>query len=147
MECKALACNIKIITRPLYLYMGFDGVWSVGDAARAIHELSAGLTEGHDWKVMWDLRGLQLDTTRLNDYEEACLFASEFIARPLRLALLHGPEKPNSVDFRELVARNRGVDVRTFDSEDAAVQWLTGVRRGSVSAGSDRIDRVVTPAD
>jgi hypothetical protein len=129
MEPNPLACNIKTISDTLFHRVELTGTWSSGDNDRMVREISAELAEGHNSKVMLDLRGLSLKTSTVQDYSEASSFAEAFQNRPIRVAVLRGSDSVKSLEFREVVASNRGIFVRTFDAEEAAIRWLTNLAK------------------
>ena len=52
-------------------------------------------------------------------------FAEKDVLRTMRLAAVVGEMTRKDMTFIETVARNRGVEVRVFDSMDDALAWLT----------------------
>jgi hypothetical protein len=52
-------------------------------------------------------------------------FADEDILRTMMMAAVTSEKTTKDVAFIETVARNRGVEMRIFDSTDAAIDWLT----------------------
>ncbi len=54
-------------------------------------------------------------------------FGSQVAAslRGMRVAIVATPDKRDESSFFETVARNRGVNVRIFNSPDTALAWLT----------------------
>jgi hypothetical protein len=101
------------------------GETSKDELARSRKEVSDIMHEQGIRKVLVDAR----DLTTLPSTFPLFLFGKSFaeadILRTMMMAVVKSKKTTKDVTFIETVARNRGVDMRIFDSMDAAIDWLT----------------------
>ena len=102
------------------------GEVSEQDLARSREQVSDIMREQGIMKVLVDAR----EETSLPSTFPLFLFGSSFaqsdILRSMTLAAVVSEMTKKHLAFIETVARNRGVEIRIFDSMDAALAWLTG---------------------
>jgi len=75
--------------------------------------------------VLIDARELSVLPENIDMFDFGAGFQQESAYHDRRLAIVSSADVRESVEFFETVTRNRGVNVRVFDSIDAAKSWLT----------------------
>ena len=118
-----MAYRIELVEEKEYLRATLEGAVS-----RAEHEefRAAALTalKGAGWwSILIDVTGATPEMSWADDFEYTSGHQAQLPPR-LRTAILHAPEAAEKFRFVENVALNRGVNMRAFVDEAAALAWL-----------------------
>jgi hypothetical protein len=125
-----MSISLKFEPRAGFLYCAASGEYRFEDACSAIQEVLAESAQNDATKVLVDFLQMDGSPTMAERYT-----TSEFLAREMvdhitqlkrfpRLALLGKEPLVDPNRFGELVARNRGVQMKTVEQMEDAVSWL-----------------------
>ena len=76
-------------------------------------------------KLFIDASGVETDMSVL-DHFEFTAGHDEHLPSSLQTAIFHGPGDPTTFKFIETVGVNRGMNMRRFEQESEALDWLVG---------------------
>jgi hypothetical protein len=125
-----MSISLKFEPREGFLYCEASGEYSFEDACSMIRAVLVESAQHSSTKVLVDFLQMKGSPTMLERYS-----ISEFLAREMvdhitelkrfpRLALLGKEPLVDPNRFGELVARNRGVQMKTVEQMEDAVKWL-----------------------
>lgn len=75
-------------------------------------------------RVLADVTGVAPHIEVMDDFRFAEFLAEGAFLSTIRLAIVYSVERSESAPFFETVCQNRGVNVRAFPSEEAALEWI-----------------------
>ncbi|MDH3440247.1 MAG: hypothetical protein OEM63_05825 [Gammaproteobacteria bacterium] len=107
-----------------YLHLVLCGRLDQSNLRQTNIEIAAAFFESNHQKMLIDVRKLELDTSVIDDFDQASHFAMSFARVPHRIAHLTIAEKLDADQFFETVGLNRGLNIRNFLNEQDAVDWL-----------------------
>ena len=120
--------SIKIEYVNEVLHVSVLGKFSIGSAKATFIEMLHSLVKYRAEKVLVDCRLLKnMTESAMTMYDYAETAANQLLNKNLdpKIAYLLSPKNHNEVtEFGENVAFNRGVHVKIFHDNDAALQWL-----------------------
>lgn len=120
----AMPSTTKHIENPQYLHLEIFGKWTQENVRQLISLLSSHLSTEHEGRVLIDTREQDRTTSTLADYNEAREIAANILGRSMRVAILAKLTHDQRALFFETVARNRGAELRVFNTLQRAVLWL-----------------------
>ena len=117
--------------RPQYLYVRVAGVYSLEAARRSFSKGLEVIDQNHAAKVLVDCRQVS-GTPSLGDYYSYGEFIAQEQYKPTKTGRMRRPQlayvaiKPlmNKAHFAQLVATNRGANMRSFENMEDALRWL-----------------------
>jgi hypothetical protein len=127
-----MSMTVNISARPENLHVVVAGAFSLDEAKRTFLEILDSIQKLGIGKVLFDGRDITGEPLLIERF-----YYSQFAAENVRNLTEHGweGEEPQFayvlsepvldwLRFGEMVARNRGFNVRAFDNTDEAVAWL-----------------------
>jgi len=127
------------IRQNLYFHSGLlnvlaDGEFSLQDAKQAFLDMLGAVVRHKAERILLDGRNV-----RGNPKDMERFYYSEFAARETRRIVVEHKIHPrfayvihvplrDPAKFGETVAVNRGMNVKTFENQEDAIEWLTRVR-------------------
>ncbi len=111
-----------MVEYPDYLRVTCFGRWSENTSEAMWRTVAERLSQSDHQRVLIDDRQLEVDVKPVEDYEHATLVVGVLRGCARRVALLD--ELSDDTQFFETVCVNRGLNLRLFDDEAAALEWL-----------------------
>ena len=108
-----------------FVLVRFTGLWAIPRSSPAAPVILAACRERHQDRALIDFTGVE--NRRVSLIERFRLGISALSLVELRKVAVAG--RPDLLDrqrFGEMVARNRGINIRAFTTLHEATQWLLG---------------------
>lgn len=122
---------LKMFGEPGYLHVGAKGEFSLPEAQRTFVEMLEAVAQHSVDKVLFDGRGLSGNPESMERFfygqfaaEQVAQFGDRGVSPSTRFAYVLEVPMRDPARFGENVARNRGMDVTTFDNLKDAFGWL-----------------------
>lgn len=123
-----MSWDLDVVGSEGILQITAHGVMDAGKVRQmAAEAVASGLNHGLN-RVLVDSRDMTLEMTTLAIYNLPKTLMELGLERTDRVAHVVSPNGPGNRDleFYETVSRNRGLQVRLFSDQDAALDWLRG---------------------
>ncbi len=114
----------EIEPRQGYLSMRCEGPWEPGTSREAWQQLADGLALLEHGLALVDDRAIELETSTSLDFRHASFVADLLSPISRRVAVLDCEENSGANRFFETVCVNRGLRLRFFVEQQAALDWL-----------------------
>lgn len=121
--------DVRICRGDDVLVVDVEGRLDLEESKQGIRRLSRHLEHEGARGILFDLRDVRCELSVLDVYQLASLLAWPDPALPTGRAVAVVVPETKKFDhprFFEICARNRGLDVRSFETYDPAWQWLHG---------------------
>jgi hypothetical protein len=118
-----MSIQLQIEETPGYLAARFTGVGTAEEAWRQFESIAKHCERANKNKLLLDFTGVHTDASFVDRYflgKEAQIFAHY----NLKVASAGRPDQLDPKRFGEIVAQNRGVNLRAFINVADAEQWL-----------------------
>lgn len=126
-----MALTVRSEMRENVLYIAIEGPFEFMALGPMYDAVMEDCSKHQSLKVLVDLRGVSGSLTIMDRFGMASLFASKYLAARVsgripacRFAVFGQPPLVDPKRFGETVAVNRGVPVKVFVEEAAALEWL-----------------------
>jgi hypothetical protein len=127
--------ELEMIERDGFVAAVLAGVRTPETLVAAAARARAYCSERQIPRLLIDLRGMSggLDTLETFEVAGHDLPRQETVRRILRSAILDRPENIERIRFSEIVAVNRGLNVKISADEDQAIEWLLADGSGAAA--------------
>lgn len=119
-----MSLKYKITVKPSYLHVTFTGAFTINDAKHAFQEIFSSTTQHRLSKVLVDIRSLEGDMTTTERFELGEYIAQENCKYALQIGVLGVGSLVEPERFGELVARNRGANLKVVTDLQEILKWL-----------------------
>lgn len=116
--------ELEVIENPDYLRLELTGILTKDGGKELVDEVAAALLGSEHELILIDVRKLDLETSLIQDHQQASYAASKFSGKRHKIAQLTSETNLKADEFFETVGYNRGLNSRTFTVESDAIDWL-----------------------
>ena len=114
----------EIVEKTDFLHIRSFGEWSYEGGEASWRKVAACVTKGKFDKVLIDDRELEATFSTISEFELAGLVVDMLLGENCRIAMVDRPERHEVNGFFENVCVNRGLQMKFFHTEEAALEWL-----------------------
>ena len=114
---------LEIQDKQDYIYASFIGLFELEASKRMIDQITQACSMYDRSAVLLDCRSMTGSLPYLDRYQVA-VYGQRMIGKVLRLALVRRQEAGPPDLFTEMVARNRGINLKIFADFEEALVWL-----------------------
>jgi hypothetical protein len=106
--------------------MTFEGNISMASMAEVLENVLGLLEKEHTFLVLGDCLKIQHNNSAFNIYDLPKSYETRQVDHRVKEAMIlpTDSEARKNVEFYETVCRNRGYNVRVFETREAALDWL-----------------------
>ena len=119
--------EIKKIDNPKYLHLKVSGDYNQKTSGEILDEIIKRLSESQHNLLLMDVRGMEVESSIFMEFTDAEEAARKLLGKAHKIASVCDKETEEFVSFFEMVACNRGVNVKMFYNEQEAIDWFNGV--------------------
>ncbi len=104
----------------------FEGTFTLTSLAKILDNVLELVEKEHAYLVLGDCQKIEHSNTAFNIYDIPKEYENRQVNRRIREAMILPVDKDarQNVEFYETVCRNRGFNVRVFETREAALNWL-----------------------
>jgi len=107
-----------------FLWVRFTGLWVIEKESPITGPILEECRKRGQDLLLIDFTGVANERLSLAERFRLGIQALDFRGKLRRIAALGRPELVDRQRFGEMVARNRGINVRVFTSSEEAIRWL-----------------------
>jgi hypothetical protein len=140
-----MSMKLRISAESGYLQVGATGKFSLAEAKRAFVEMLEAVARNKVGKVLFDGRGLWgrpefMERFYYGKFASQMLaeFGAHGVSNTTKFAYVLEVPMRDPERFGEDVAWNRGMEVKTFDNLNDALEWLGIARANNPDAGDGK---------
>lgn len=116
--------ELRTVEKEHYLLINISGILDQEASDRMVEEVAEALFKSQHYKLLLDVRKLEVQTSVLEDHLQASYAAKQFAGKKHRIASLSLDSDQDSNEFFEVVCVNRGMNYRAFCVEQEAIDFL-----------------------